>query len=56
MRGTKVMDGTGFMLVTEVGDATEYGKVARKSAEASGEVTPLNKQLKDLQNLLCYRF
>jgi Ca2+-transporting ATPase len=52
MRGTKVMDGTGFMLVTEVGDATEYGKVARKSAEASGEVTPLNKQLEGLAKFI----
>ncbi|KAA6325849.1 Calcium-transporting ATPase 1 [termite gut metagenome] len=45
MRGTKVMDGHGVMEVKHVGDATEYGKVAEKSTEMTGEQTPLNKQL-----------
>ena len=45
MRGTKVMDGHAIFEVKKVGDATEYGKVAEKSTEMSGEETPLNKQL-----------
>ncbi|MDR2860002.1 MAG: HAD-IC family P-type ATPase, partial [Mediterranea sp.] len=45
MRGTKVMDGHGIMEIKHVGDATEYGKVAEKSTEMTGEQTPLNKQL-----------
>lgn len=45
MRGTKVMDGHGVTEITQVGDKTEYGKVAERSTEMSGEETPLNKQL-----------
>lgn len=45
MRGTKVMDGHAITEITQVGDNTEYGKVAEKSTEMSGEETPLNKQL-----------
>ncbi|MCC8172423.1 MAG: calcium-translocating P-type ATPase, PMCA-type [Parabacteroides sp.] len=44
-RGTTVADGHGIMEVTAVGDATEFGKVARKATELSGEETPLNRQL-----------
>jgi Ca2+-transporting ATPase len=52
MRGTKVMDGHGIMVVKKVGDATEYGKVAVKSTEMSGEETPLNLQLEKLAKLI----
>ena len=45
MLGTKVMDGHAIVEVSTVGDNTEYGKVAKKSTEMSGEETPLNKQL-----------
>jgi Ca2+-transporting ATPase len=45
MRGTVVMDGHAVLEVKEVGDTTEYGKVADKATEMSGEETPLNKQL-----------
>ena len=45
MRGTTIVDGHGVMEVTAVGDATEFGKVAQKATELSGEETPLNKQL-----------
>jgi Ca2+-transporting ATPase len=45
MRGTTIVDGHGVMQVTAVGDATEFGKVAQKATELSGEDTPLNKQL-----------
>ncbi len=52
MRGTKVMDGHAVMEIKFVGDATEYGKVAEKSTEMSGEETPLNKQLDGLAKLI----
>lgn len=45
MRGTKVMDGHCVAEVSKVGDATEFGQVAEKSTEMSGEETPLNQQL-----------
>jgi Ca2+-transporting ATPase len=52
MRGTKVMDGHAVMEINNVGDATEYGKVAEKSTEMSGEETPLNKQLDGLAKFI----
>ena len=52
MRGTKVMDGHAIMEVKNVGDATEYGKVAQKATEMSGEVTPLNRQLDGLAKFI----
>lgn len=52
MRGTKVMDGHGIYEVKKVGDATEYGKVAEKSTEMSGEETPLNVQLDGLAKFI----
>ncbi len=45
LRGTTVVDGYGSMVVTEVGDATEAGRVTELSAVESGEPTPLNRQL-----------
>lgn len=52
MRGTKLMDGHGVIEVMEVGDATEFGKVAKKATEMSGEETPLNKQLDKLAKFI----
>jgi Ca2+-transporting ATPase len=52
MRGTKVMDGHGVIEIKKVGDATEYGKVAEKATEMSGEETPLNKQLEGLAKFI----
>jgi len=52
MRGTKVMDGHATYEVKFVGDATEYGKVAIKATEMSGEETPLNKQLDSLAKFI----
>lgn len=52
MRGTKVMDGHAVLKIKNVGDATEYGKVAEKSTEMSGEETPLSKQLDGLAKLI----
>ncbi len=47
-RSTMVMDGRGVMRVTEVGDATEIGRVAHKSMEITDVETPLNHQLNRL--------
>lgn len=52
MRGTKVMDGHAVMKIMKVGDSTEYGTVARKATEMSGEETPLNKQLDRLAKFI----
>jgi Ca2+-transporting ATPase len=44
-RGTQVVDGLGQMLVTEVGDATVLGQIARRlSADEEGETTVDNEQ------------
>ncbi|WP_108821098.1 calcium-translocating P-type ATPase, PMCA-type [Dysgonomonas sp. Marseille-P4361] len=52
MRGTDVMNGHGIFEVKRVGDSTEYGQVAEKSTEMTGEETPLNKQLGGLAKLI----
>ena len=52
MRGTKVLDGHGIMEVKQVGDATQYGQVAEKATEISGEETPLNRQLNGLAKFI----
>ncbi|MCX6222059.1 MAG: calcium-translocating P-type ATPase, PMCA-type [Bacteroidia bacterium] len=51
-RGTTVVDGHATVGISEVGDQTEYGKVARESTKMSGEETPLNKQLDGLAKLI----
>ena len=45
LRGSMVVDGHGVVQVTAVGDSTEIGKTARAAAEATGEETPLHRQL-----------
>ncbi len=52
LRSTMVMNGSGRMTVTAVGDATEIGKVARKSTELTAVKTPLNLQLDKLAGLI----
>jgi Ca2+-transporting ATPase len=52
MRGTKVMDGHCIAEILKVGDATEFGQVAKKSMEMTGEETPLNQQLDRLAKLI----
>ncbi|MDY4889995.1 MAG: calcium-translocating P-type ATPase, PMCA-type [Prevotella sp.] len=51
-RSTMVMNGSGMMIVSAVGDATEIGKVARKSTEITAVKTPLNIQLTKLAKLI----
>lgn len=52
LRGTKVLDGSAEMIVTEVGDKTEYGKTAQKATEINTEPSPLSKQLSQLAKLI----
>ncbi len=52
LRSTMVMNGSGRMVVTAVGDATEIGKVARKSTEMTSVKTPLNLQLDRLAKMI----
>jgi len=51
-RGTTVVEGHGVMEVDEVGDKTEFGKVAQKSSEMVFEPTPLNRQLDKLAKFI----
>ncbi|MCM1150815.1 MAG: HAD-IC family P-type ATPase, partial [Alistipes senegalensis] len=52
LRGTVVVDGYGRMVVTAVGDATEAGRLTEQATVASGEPTPLNRQLVRLSHLI----
>lgn len=52
LRSTMVMNGRGTYQVTEVGDATEIGKVSRASTEITAVKTPLNLQLDKLAKLI----
>ncbi|MDD4820243.1 MAG: calcium-translocating P-type ATPase, PMCA-type [Flavobacteriales bacterium] len=52
MRGTTITDGYGEMRVTAVGDATEYGRVARESSVKNEEQTPLARQLDGLAQFI----
>ena len=52
LRSTMVMNGRGSFCVTEVGDATEIGKVSRASTEITSVKTPLNLQLDKAAKLI----
>ena len=52
LRSTMVMNGRGEFVVTAVGDATEIGKVAKKSTEQTSVETPLNMQLDKLAKMI----
>ncbi len=52
LRSTMVMNGSGKMKVTAVGDNTEIGKVATKSTEITAVKTPLNLQLDSLAKMI----
>ncbi len=52
MRGTRVIEGHGVMQVTEVGDATENGKVYTAAQIDNSVRTPLNEQLDRLGKLI----
>lgn len=52
LRSTMVMNGGGEFVVTAVGDATEIGKVAKKSTEQTSVETPLHMQLDKLAKMI----
>lgn len=52
LRGTTIVNGHCIYRVEKVGDATEFGKVARKSTEINQDKTPLSKQLEGLAKFI----
>ena len=52
LRSTMVMNGRGEFVVTAVGDATEIGKVAKKSTEQTSVETPFHMQLDKLAKMI----
>lgn len=54
MKGSTVIEGHGLMVVTEVGDATEYGHVYEATQIDDGVKTPLNAQLDQLGRVLSW--
>ena len=52
LRSTMVMNGRGEFVVIAVGDATEIGKVAKKSTEQTSVETPLHMQLDKLAKMI----
>ncbi len=46
--GTAAVSGKGYMIVTETGIQTEFGKIASLLQQGSEEQTPLQKQLQEL--------
>ncbi len=51
-RGTTILSGHCVLEISQVGDATEIGKVSKLSTTDNEEETPLNKQLQKLANLI----
>ncbi len=54
MKGSTIIEGHGLMVVTEVGDATEYGHVYEATQIDDGIKTPLNAQLDQLGRVLSW--
>lgn len=54
MKGSTIIEGHGLMVVTEVGDATEYGHVYEAIQIDDGIKTPLNLQLDQLGRVLSW--
>ena len=52
LRGTTIADGYGIYTVSAVGDATEIGKTLRESVEATGNESPLKRQLGSLSRVI----
>lgn len=52
LRGTTIVNGHCIYKIEKVGDATEFGKVARKSTEINHDKTPLSKQLEGLAKFI----
>ena len=54
LRGSTVSEGNGVMLVTAVGDATEYGKVFSEATTETDVKTPLMQQFDRLGRLIAH--
>lgn len=54
LRGSNVMEGHGVMVVKNVGDQTEQGKVHKEVQIDNSVRTPLNEQLDRLSNVIAY--
>lgn len=54
LRGSNVMEGSGVMRVTAVGDNTEYGRVFAAAQTETSTATPLQMQLERLGKLIAY--
>lgn len=54
LRSSNVLEGNGIMVVTAVGDATEYGKVYKSVHIDTDVETPLTRQLTRLGTLISY--
>lgn len=52
--GTFVTGGSGIMVVTQVGDATEFGKIARELTNADDTSTPLQEKLAKLGKVIAF--
>ncbi|MEG1414107.1 MAG: cation-translocating P-type ATPase [Mucinivorans sp.] len=52
LRSTTIIEGNCLARIIKVGDATEFGKVARQASEKSPEITPLTRQLDRLAKLI----
>jgi len=52
LRSSMVKNGSGYFVVTTVGDQTEIGRVAREATELTAVKTPLNMQLDRLAKLI----
>lgn len=53
-KGTSVADGRGRFIVTEIGSATELGKIGKLLGSIVEENTPLERKLRHLGNLLVF--
>lgn len=52
LRGTTVIEGYGAFVVERVGDSSEAGRVTEQSTVKSGDMTPLERQLQRLSNVI----
>ncbi|MDX1796445.1 MAG: cation-transporting P-type ATPase, partial [Hydrogenovibrio sp.] len=50
--GASVSNGNGLAVVVATGDATEFGKIARMTAEVKVTVTPIEKEIRHMTTIL----
>lgn len=52
LRSTNIMEGNGTGVVVKIGDSTEIGKTTRAAIEETDNITPLQRQLNGLADLI----